>query len=401
MPIVGSGSLFLRGQADNKSIAFEMYGNVTGSTISLHTLATLAEMSAPDAMSEFYGYANQAPPETVTTSAVSSVSSGQATFNGSVTVASGGVTSRGFRWMSGNQSVGTLIASGTEKTAGSGIGSFSGAQSGLSAGTGYSYVAWAENEAGRTYAGVRTYFVTTSRYTLTGTSNYSVSVPGGPALSGVRTSTVDAGQTATVNWSDSSCVGSTFTNCRCVNPTQISGAYNNVACYPAGGTQWGFYIQKTMNGNASVTFNGSTSSPSDTETYNDACAKWNVCQNNQYQGICAKAFGWYNSPTCADNGNEILFWLNMNADGAPSNSPFCTVSLSGWSLRCSGEPTNNDYSYGSNMFNVRTGCSFSAGAHTKFGTRRGSPGFRYRGQSFGPYTNPVSDIRLKTNINYL
>ena len=45
MPVVGSGSLFLRGQEDNKSIAFEVFGNVTGSNITLHELSNLADLT--------------------------------------------------------------------------------------------------------------------------------------------------------------------------------------------------------------------------------------------------------------------------------------------------------------------------------------------------------------------
>ena len=133
MPVVGSGSLFLIGQEDNKSIAFEVFGNVTGSNITLHELSNLADLTGSNqGMSEFFGYQNQAPPETVTTDAVSNVGSTQGRFNGTVSVASGGVTSRGFKWMSGNQSTSTLISSGTEQTAGSGIGSFNYTKTGLS-----------------------------------------------------------------------------------------------------------------------------------------------------------------------------------------------------------------------------------------------------------------------------
>lgn len=411
MPIVGSGSLYLRGQEDNKSIAFEMYENVTGSNISLHELAILAEMSAPDAMSEFYGFQNQAPPETVTTSAVSSVSSGAATFNGSVTVASGGVTARGFKWMSGNQSVATLAASGTEVVKGSGIGSFSHTQSGLATATGYSYVAWAENEAGRTYAGARTYFATLNRFTYTFTQNREFGfVPGGyptSCLTGTKSSTVDQGSTATVNFSIQSVVGACFTNCMCINTNCLSGQYSSATCYPSTGLNWGVYFQKTnMNGNASGAYTPSFLSGPNTTFFacticTEGCYSYTQFNNN----IGFK--GYQNSPSNYDSGDSLTFWISKNsAEGSiatyQSGCGLSTRRLHNYEINQNGDPGYFQTSQTFNSGQIPAGQNLIAGISEQWGNRRGL-GFSYRGADLGPWTTqaPGSDIRLKTNINYL
>lgn len=396
MPIVGSGSLYLRGQEDNKSIAFEMYENVTGSNISLHELSELASLTgSPElgqGMSEFYGFQNQAPPETVTTSAVTSVSSGAATFNGSVTVASGGVTSRGFKWMSGNQSVSTLISSGTEVTSGSGVGSFSKAQSGLSTSTGYSYVAWAENEAGRTYAGARVYFSTLARYTYTFTQNYqSYGIP--EELAGTRTSTVDAGQTATVNYSMPSltgfcyCSGIGFTSC-C-----ICGQYNNVVCYGAGNTL-GFYIQKaSMNSNASGCYNSYFQGGCQDQI---ACAcqievVYNATDSIQFPNcnwMCSYTCGWVPAPNKLDSRDTVIFWINKNTPDGSIQAHFAGCGLTNQNMNTSqvntnGNPTGNIVK--GNIPQISSGEYVVAGASDRYGGKRCFPGFGYRGQDFGPF----------------
>ena len=409
MSIVGSGSLYLRGQEDNKSIAFEMYENVTGSNISLHELSELASLTgSPElgqGMSEFYGFQNQAPPETVTTSGVTSVSSGAATFNGSVTVASGGVTSRGFKWMSGNQSVATLISSGTEVTAGSGIGSFSVSQGGLSASTGYSYVAWAQNEAGRTYAGARTYFGTLARYTFSFThSGYFCGAECN--LERTNTATVDEGATATVYMSTPSLVGYCFSNCTSVQPSQIQGQYSSITNYPQGGNTWGYYVQKTgMNSNASGTANAYVGSAS-----NYACA-CEICTDYTSSptpfpfasNMCSRSCAWVTGNNL-DGNDQLVFWLNKNAPSGNINDYFAGCGLDTPNFPFYGICLNGaggQYRFCHSQQQVCYGESFIAGQSTSYGAKRGS-GFRYKHIDHGPFTNtPSSDIRLKTNINYL
>ena len=146
MTIPSSGPLNLR-----STINQEINQNNTATNVSLRGLSAQASKSIPDAMSEFYGYSSVTAPA-VTTVSATSIGTGSFTARGSCTVVAGGVTLRGFKWMAGNQSRTTLINSGNTTNAGSGTGSFSAGIGGLSHTTTYSYVAWAENAAGRTYA---------------------------------------------------------------------------------------------------------------------------------------------------------------------------------------------------------------------------------------------------------
>ena len=385
MSIVGSGSLYLRGQEDNKSIAFEMYENITGSNISLHELSELASLTgSPElgqGMSEFYGFQNQAPPETVTTSAVTSVSSGAATFNGSVTVASGGVTARGFKWMSGNQSVATLISSGTQTVNGSGIGSFTHAQSGLATSTGYSYVAWAENEAGRTYAGVRTYFATLARYTFTFTQNDTFTSPGQAGVGGTRTSTVDQGQTATVDYSVGSNIGGCFTNSINLCNACIVGPYNTTSIYPTGQT-FGYYVQRaSMNSDSSACTSQNFTNASLSFVYDEPTSTFTHCVSSTW--ACMRWNTYYNAPSTKDDRLDESFWFLRNGNPESTGGDCFDVSFNcGWEI----PDTNPGYCYRDcQSFNVRPGQSYVMGVHTRYGLRPGI-GFSYSGISFGPFS---------------
>lgn len=402
MPIVGSGSLYLRGQEDNKSIAFEMYENVTGSNISLHELSELASLTgSPElgqGMSEFYGFQNQAPPETVTTSGVSSVSSTTAVFNGSVTVASGGVTARGFKYMSGNQSVATLIASGTERVAGSGVGSFSYTQTGLAVGTAYSYVAWAENEAGRTYAGARTYFGTLQRYTYTFTNNASNYYPSYPSclcacLKGTKSATVDQGQTATVHFTLPSCIAYCWGNAACVCNNYICGQYNAAGACAAGGIYFGTYYQKaSMNSNASGCYCYSNGpSPNDCQQYNELCVN---SQMEPYlsKRMCYRTCVWQNTGN-SDPADAINIWFERNQSSfsweAWNANGVGTVQSSSWQIQRTGQP--GSYRQGELVNCINTGQSVIGGVTDRHGSSRfPSQGFQYRYDDIGPWTNTCS-----------
>ena len=159
MTIPSSGPLNLRA-----TINQEINQNNTDINVSLRGLSAQAQKSIPDAMSEFYGYSSVTAPAVSTVSATS-IGTSSFTARGSCTVVAGGVTSRGFKWMSGNQSRTTLINSGNTVTAGSGTGSFSAGIGGLAHTTTYSYVAWAENAAGRTYASNTAALTTTTPIT--------------------------------------------------------------------------------------------------------------------------------------------------------------------------------------------------------------------------------------------
>lgn len=56
MAIPSSGQLKLRGNGDGTGIGEEVFGNVTGSNISLHAMSIDAGFTTPDPMGEFYGY---------------------------------------------------------------------------------------------------------------------------------------------------------------------------------------------------------------------------------------------------------------------------------------------------------------------------------------------------------
>lgn len=56
MAVPSSGQLKLRGNGDGTGIGEEVFGNVTGSNISLHAMSIDAGFTTPDPMGEFYGY---------------------------------------------------------------------------------------------------------------------------------------------------------------------------------------------------------------------------------------------------------------------------------------------------------------------------------------------------------
>jgi len=380
MPIVGSGSLFLRGTEDNKSINFEMHGNVTGSNISLHQLALLAEMTSPDNMGEFYDFQNQAPPETVTTSAASSIGTTTATLNGSVT-ATGGVTSRGFKYMSGNQSQATVEASGTETTAGSGEGSFNKGISGLSINTTHTFVAWAENEAGRTY-GSKLTFSTLPQYTYTVTQQTFVSIGNtyyqsalGPST---RSGTAAQGGTATVNFTNGSRIGYRYNH----TPQQsisAQGPYNAFNVQGAG-NNYGWTVQKSgMNANASMTLNtgfgGAQENPYAIEPNAD------IYDNSNVSWIDMRYRAYYNQSSQVDGNVNTRWYLLNNPSNPTAFNTFQylagTPTLYGHGMPRTG-PAGGGGFYQHQSFQVRPGQSWTAGEHTSYGNTAQNS-YRYRG----------------------
>ena len=142
------------------------------SSYSLRTLSAAAGFSAPDAMSEFYGYTSQTTPS-VTTNAASSVVVSSATLNGNVTSDGGAtVTDRGFYF--GTSSTAT---SNPSYSAGSGTGAFSLSRTGLSGSTTYYFAAYATNAAGTTIGGTSS-FTTQVAATIQG-SYYGTNKPDG------------------------------------------------------------------------------------------------------------------------------------------------------------------------------------------------------------------------------
>ena len=140
MAVPSSGQLRLR--AD---IANEVDGSATGLNISLRALSASAGKSAPDTMSEFYGYSASVPP-TVTTSGASSTNTtvyitGTVNSDGGATI-----TSRGFFFgtSSNRASNPSYAVAGT-------TGNFNLNRTGLSANTTYYYWAYATNASGTTY----------------------------------------------------------------------------------------------------------------------------------------------------------------------------------------------------------------------------------------------------------
>jgi len=157
MAVPSSGQLRLR--AD---IYTEVYSTPnSGNNISLHSSAITAEFTSPDAMSEFYGYSAVVAP-TVSTVSATSIGNYSFTARGSCSAVAGGVDSRGFKYTAGNQSASWLASNGSTKTAGSGTGSFSASITGLNHTTQHSYIAYAGNAAGTTYATNRLYATTTT-----------------------------------------------------------------------------------------------------------------------------------------------------------------------------------------------------------------------------------------------
>ena len=140
MAVPSSGPLELRGD-----INLEVNGNVTDTNVALHQLSLDAGFSAPDAMSDFYGYSSVVPPS-VSTSAVTSISATAQTLNGNVSNTGGENVSRGFYHGTNSSSP----ASNTKYTLGGtqGTGTFACARTGLTSGTTYYNWAFACNSAG-------------------------------------------------------------------------------------------------------------------------------------------------------------------------------------------------------------------------------------------------------------
>jgi len=157
MAVPSSGQLRLRADIYTEVNSAPNSGN----NISLHSNAITAEFSTPDAMSEFYGYSAVVAP-TVSTVSATSVGNYSFTARGSCSAVAGGVDSRGFKYTSGNQSASWLASNGSTRTSGSGTGSFSSSITGLNHTTQYSYIAYAGNAAGTTYATNRLYATTTT-----------------------------------------------------------------------------------------------------------------------------------------------------------------------------------------------------------------------------------------------
>lgn len=412
MPVVGSGSLFLRGGVeDNKSIALEVFGNITGSNISLRQLALEADMTASsdDPMSEFYNYQSLAAPETVTTSAASSIGSSTATLNGSVT-STGGVTSRGFKYMSGNQSQATVESSGTETTAGSGDGSFSSNLSGLSTNSTYTFVAWAENAAGRTY-GTKTTFSTLPTYTYTVTQANSISIQNtywqpavGPAT---RTSTVAQGSTASAPFNISGRIGYMYENKPGNTSVNAQGPYTSVNFTNGDSSSpsqnWGWNVSKSgMNSNASMTLNSYFPGAQITNNGHNEPTSKQANSTPFTNGVCYCRGGYYNSPS----QKTPLHNLSVNESHYLLNNPSCPNVFNNYQnladnvghfhpqFTTSGDPGTwtkfRSFSVNANPW--------VAGVHTTWGNY-GTGSYRFKG--IANYYSSPSDIRLKTNITYL
>ena len=125
-------------------INLEVNGNVTDTNVALHQLSLDAGFSSPDAMSDFYGYTSVVAP-TVTTNPVTSITVSSQVLNGCVTSTGGENVSRGF--YHGTSTTRTsnpkLTLAGTQ-----GTGNFSCSKTSLSQATTYYNWAFACNAAG-------------------------------------------------------------------------------------------------------------------------------------------------------------------------------------------------------------------------------------------------------------
>ena len=155
MPVPSSGSLGLY-----SDIGVEL--GVTQSNVSLGAMSDSAGFSAPDAMSDFYGYVDALAPTAVTNNATS-VGTNSFTANGNITSDGGAtITERGFY-------VGTNSASptnNTKYTVGGTTGGMSRSITGLSDNVTYYIWAFATNSAGTSY-GSRVSQTTVQAYTPT------------------------------------------------------------------------------------------------------------------------------------------------------------------------------------------------------------------------------------------
>jgi len=142
MAVPSSGELRLRGD-----IALEVYGNATGNNISLGAMSDEAGFTAPDAMSDFYGYVSAAAPS-VTTNAATSISGGAMTLNGNVTFdGDATITERGFYFGTNSSSP----INNAKYTVGGTTGAYSLSRTGLNPSTTYYFWAFATNAVGTTY----------------------------------------------------------------------------------------------------------------------------------------------------------------------------------------------------------------------------------------------------------
>lgn len=160
MAVPSSGQLRLRGD-----IALEVDGVATGLNLSLRTLSAAAGKSAPDNMSEFYGYSASVAPS-VSTSAATGITNNQFIANGNVSSDGGAtVTQRGFYigpYGGANYSSNTkYIVSGT-------TGGYSLTRTGQPANTTLYITAYATNASGTTIGST----VSVATYP---TMNYAVS----------------------------------------------------------------------------------------------------------------------------------------------------------------------------------------------------------------------------------
>lgn len=120
---------------------------VPQSNVSLGAMSDSAGFSAPDAMSDFYGYVDAIAPS-VTTNAINSIGTNSLRANGNVTSDGGGtITERGF-YVGTNSSSPT---NNTKYTVSGTTGSYSRTISGLSSNSTYYCWAFATNSVGTTY----------------------------------------------------------------------------------------------------------------------------------------------------------------------------------------------------------------------------------------------------------
>ena len=138
MPVPNSGELKLWDSIWNQEIGAEKGEN------SLHSASVYAEFTTPDAMSDFYGWAD-VEIATVVTNAMSSISSNSMTLNGNLTNTGNGDCNVGFYFgTSTNRTSNPTYSSGTKTT----TGTFTNNRTGLAYGTNFYAWAFATNDAG-------------------------------------------------------------------------------------------------------------------------------------------------------------------------------------------------------------------------------------------------------------
>lgn len=138
MPVPNSGELKLWDSIWNQEIGAEKGEN------SLHSASVYAEFTTPDAMSDFYGWAD-VEIATVVTNAMSSITSNSMTLNGNLTNTGNGDCNVGFYFgTSTNRTSNPTYSSGTKNT----TGTFTNNRTGLAYGTNFYAWAFATNDAG-------------------------------------------------------------------------------------------------------------------------------------------------------------------------------------------------------------------------------------------------------------